>query len=240
MTFGEGTKDLEQFVAQVKLANGEIHKLKYTVNSISTLSEDKKFNLIDISSSESGGIKQLQQIEQTLSSYKEKFSRFNKENVGLLNNLLFDENGKASINESSTAISNLEYKVMKFQESLNNLSNGIGSVDSVKDAFNELNTTASTITTNMKSMNSSYNVVDNAINTIRKMPNVIEELNVSFGKLKEQPQDVADRIKSLGDKLKDLNQLESEQGRNQAWSESYKALNQIGRASCRERVSTPV
>ena len=103
---------------------------------------------------------------------------------------------------------------------------GIGSVDSVKDAFNELNTTASTITTNMKSMNSSYNVVDNAINTIRKMPNVIEELNVSFGKLKEQPQDVADRIKSLGDKLKDSNQLESEQGRNQAWSESYKALNQ--------------
>lgn len=191
---------------QVKSATGELQNFYYGIKNIG---DDKNpilvYSLKNIQEADAG-IKKLQaDIEKTKSSYQAKLANFESTNKGLT--------------------SGLQTEIQAVQTAINNLSTYDG-IKNVEISFNNLVASSKEITANIKAVGSSLNPIDNAENVISKMPVDIQKLANGFSALKKQPEDADNIIKQLQNDLQKVIELEQQGGKNRAWSEAYKTLQQ--------------
>ena len=191
---------------QVKSATGELQNFYYGIKNIG---DDKNpilvYSLKNIQEADAG-IKKLQaDIEKTKSSYQAKLANFESTNKGLT--------------------SGFQTEIQAVQTAINNLSTYDG-IKNVEISFNNLVASSKEITANIKAVGSSLNPIDNAENVISKMPVDIQKLANGFSTLKKQPEDADNIIKQLQNDLQKVIELEKQGGKNRAWSEAYKTLQQ--------------
>lgn len=199
-----GIEYYKDFTIQVKAATGEVQKFKYAMQT-DERTGNIFYQLQNINEADAGIQKLVNDIERAKASFQAKLANFESTNQGLTGGL--------------------QSEIQAVQTAINNLSTYDG-IKNVEIAFNNLIASSKAITANIKAVGSSLNPIDNAENVISKMPVDIQKLANSFSALKKQPEDADNIIKQLQNDLQKVIELEQQGGKNRAWSEAYKTLQQ--------------
>ena len=199
-----GIEYYKDFTIQVKAATGEVQKFKYAMQT-DERTGNIFYQLQNINEADAGIQKLINDIERAKASFQAKLANFESTNQGLTGGL--------------------QSEIQAVQTALNNLSTYDG-IKNVEIAFNNLVASSKAITANIKAVGSSLNPIDNAENVISKMPVDIQKLANGFSALKKQPEDADNIIKQLQNDLQKVIELEQQGGKNRAWSEAYKTLQQ--------------
>lgn len=199
-----GIEYYKDFTIQVKAATGEVQKFKYAMQT-DERTGNIFYQLQNINEADTGIQKLVNDIERAKASFQAKLANFESTNQGLTGGL--------------------QSEIQAVQTAINNLSTYDG-IKNVEIAFNNLIASSKAITANIKAVGSSLNPIDNAENVISKMPVDIQKLANGFSALKKQPEDADNIIKQLQNDLQKVIELEQQGGKNRAWSEAYKTLQQ--------------
>ena len=200
----DGIEYYKDFTIQVKAATGEVQKFKYAMQT-DERTGNIFYQLQNINEADVGIQKLVNDIERAKASFQAKLANFESTNQGLTGGL--------------------QSEIQAVQTAINNLSTYDG-IKNVEIAFNNLIASSKAITANIKAVGSSLNPIDNAENVISKMAVDIQKLANGFSALKKQPEDADNIIKQLQNDLQKVIELEQHGGKNRAWSEAYKTLQQ--------------
>lgn len=199
--FGKNN-NLTSFTVNIKRASGEVESLKYALDMLKDDAgniEQKFYRLNGSSIGDTGAIRQIRTIENTIADYTAKLAQFKSTN----NNIL----------------SGLSAPLSDFENKLKGLHNGTVSIDELKNSFSSLNAEASKITSNLSG---ELNKVDKAVRNISKGNETISGLRAEFKGLSNMPKEINSELTKLSKGLQNIKKIESAEGRTANWSLAYK------------------
>lgn len=194
-SFGDSS-ELDGFIVNIKKADGSIESLTYALSELEDKS-GKVFKYISGSINDNGVVKQFTAIENAIASYEQKVAQFKSTNEGILSGINFE----------------------KFDNALTALKNGTGSINTVKNAYKDLGVQASTIT---KELSGQLSKTGTAVRNIAKGSETISGLRAEFKGLNNAPKDINKQLNTLETNLNNINDIESDFGRNADWAKAYR------------------
>ncbi len=155
--------ELNSFAVNIKRASGEVETLRYALENIGTDNDPfYMFKNISAELNNSGALKQMQQMEKTLTAYQTK-----------LDNL-------------KTKYSRTSMDYSGFETVFNNFKQGIGTVNDLKAAFNQLENSAKMGVQSLKSQKASLDPIQQALNNMRDMPTMLKNLETNMESLQDK------------------------------------------------------
>ena len=196
LSFSESTKGMMN--VDVSGLDEFGNKVKITRSLIKDLKDESQWNVSNTTTSVIS-TKELENINNAFVDYTAKIAQFKSTNTNIL--------------------SGLTEPLNDFESKLNGLKDGVVSVREVRDAFKTLNTEASKITQNFTGQLSK---TDAAIRRLAKGEEEIKMLEASLKGLNNAPKEILKEINSVSRSLKNVQDIESKEGRTEKWASAYR------------------
>lgn len=197
--------ELASFAVNIKRASGEVETLRYALENIGSENDPfYVFKNIGAELNNSGALKQMQQMEKTLTDYQAK-----------LDNL-------------KTKYSRTSMDYSGFETVFNNFKQGIGTVNDLKTAFNQLENSAKISVQSLKSQRASLDPIQNVINNMKDIPTMLKNLETNMAGLQNKTGLVGISVDDLTSRYMKLkSEMDATGGKvplDGSWAKEYQKL----------------
>lgn len=218
---GKSSSEIDNLVEKVKALNVQIDSLRFKestdgIMNIDVSGLDKLGNRVKITQSL---IQDLQTMKWNVSNIST--SVISTEEIEKINNVFSDYTARLAQFKSTNnnILSGLSEPLSDFENKLNGLKNGTSSINDVKNSFSMLKAEASKVSSNLSG---ELNKVDKAVRNITNGKETISGLRAEFKGLSNTPKEINSELNKLSTGLKNIKNIEAQEGRTANWSAAYK------------------